>query len=123
SKAFVPNLISEVLGVKGVKLNSIEEFAKSNIEFKTIRLEPNGIPKEHMSFEQIDFNEWIESDWENSHLHNRFEESKFLLVVFQYLETQSQNPLRKLYFKGVKLWNMPELTLETEVKNMWIDTK
>ena len=68
NKAFNANLISAVLGVKGTKLESLREFNKANIKFKTIRLEPNGIPREHMSFEQIDFNRWIRDDWEESQI-------------------------------------------------------
>src|SRR5690554_5998184 len=45
NKSMIPQLISAILGIKGTKLNQIEEFSKANIEYKTVRLEPNGIPK------------------------------------------------------------------------------
>ncbi|MFQ9505863.1 MAG: MutH/Sau3AI family endonuclease [Veillonella sp.] len=54
---------------KRTKLESLREFSKANIKFKTIRLEPTGIPKEHMSFEQIDFHRWINDAWEDSQLY------------------------------------------------------
>ena len=47
NKAFNANLISAILGVKGTKLETLREFNKANIKFKTIRLEPDGIPCEH----------------------------------------------------------------------------
>src|SRR5699024_4878976 len=50
SKSFLPEFISSLLGIKGTSLNKIEEFQKANIDLKTIRLEPNGKPREHMSF-------------------------------------------------------------------------
>lgn len=119
SKGFIPTLISALLGIKGTRLDNIEEFAKANIQFKTVRLEPDGKPKESMSFENIDFHQWIHETWEESYLRKRFTETKFLFVVFQYKETKNVNPNRELYFKGIKLWNMPEETIETKMKQLW----
>ena len=123
NKAFNANLISAVLGVKGTKLESLREFNKANIKFKTIRLEPNGIPREHMSFEQIDFNRWIKDDWEESQIYENFEYTKYLFVVFQYDETETQNKDREPYLKGIMLWNMPEVVIEHELKDLWKTTK
>lgn len=119
SKSFVPSIISALLGIKGTRLDNIEEFAKANIQFKTIRLEPNGKPKESMSFENIDFDQWTSESWDDSYIRNRFLETKFLLVVFEYKETAKENPNRALYFKGIKLWNMPTPIIEKEVKEVW----
>lgn len=119
NKSFVPNLVSSLLGVKGTKLDNIAEFSKANIQFKTVRLEPSGKPKEHMSFEQIRFHEWVEETWEESFIREKFTETKFLFVVFEHRETLRENPNRKLYFKKVQLWNMPESVIENEVKDFW----
>ncbi|ENQ3077402.1 restriction endonuclease [Bacillus cereus] len=119
SKSFVPSLVSSLLGIKGTRLDNIEEFAKANIQFKTIRLEPNGIPKESMSFETIDFNQWTNETWEESYLRERFSETKFLFVVFEFRQTKKENQERELYLKGIKLWNMPVRTIETEIKQLW----
>ncbi len=119
SKHIIPQLISATLGINGTRLNQIDEFAKANIEYKTVRLEPNGIPKEHMSFEQIKFDEVYYETWEDSHLRNRFIDTKFLFVVFQYNETKSENENREPYFRGIKLWNMPEVVLDTKIKEVW----
>ena len=109
SKAFVANIISALLGIKGTKLDQIAEFAKANIQFKTIRLEPNGKPQESMSFKNIDFQQWTSESWEDSYIRNLFLETKFLFVIFEYKETKKQNPNRELFLTGVKLWNMPLL--------------
>lgn len=119
NKSTIANMISSLLGIKGTKLDDIEEFAKANIQFKTIRLEPNGIPKEHMSFENIDFEKWLKLDFEESQIYEKFEQTKFLFIVFAYNETKSQNPNREAYLKRVLLWNMPLQTIENEVKEMW----
>ena len=72
-----------------------------------------------MSFENIDFNRWTTESWEESYLRNRFYNTKFLFVIFQYKESKTINKNRKLYFKGIKIWNMPEITIETEMKQLW----
>lgn len=123
SKSFIPNIVSSLLGIKGTRLDNIEEFAKANIQFKTIRLEPNGKPEQHMSFENIDFHQWTQETWEESYIRQRFLETRFLFVVFEFKETKKQNPSRKLYFKGIKLWNMPYETIETKIKELWNEVK
>ena len=121
NKSTIADMISAILGIKGTKLDDIDEFAKANIKFKTIRLEPNGLPKEHMSFENVDFNRWISDSFEESQFYERFEQTKFLFVVFQFKETKSKNPNRTAYFKKVVLWNMPESIIQTDLKKMWTD--
>ncbi|MFD1927984.1 Sau3AI family type II restriction endonuclease [Sporosarcina siberiensis] len=119
SKSFLQQFVSQLLGIRGTKLNQIAEFAKANIHVKTIRLEPNGVPKEHMSFKNIDFHEWANEDWDESWLKNHFEETKFLFVVFQYKETFEKNPQRQLYFNGVLLWNMPLRKIDGQLYDFW----
>lgn len=123
SKSFLQEFVSGLLGIKGTKLNEIEEFSKANIQLKTVRLEPNGIPKEHMSFKNINFLQWKNESWEDSWLKNFFEETKLLFVVFQYKETEKQNKDRKLYFKGITLWNMPMKEIDSRLKDFWIHVK
>lgn len=123
SKSFVPSIVSSFLGIRGTRLKDIEEFAKADIEFKTVRLEPNGKPKESMSFETIDFHQWMKETWEDSHIRQRFLKTKFLFVVFEYKETKRENPDRELFFKGIKLWNMPYQTIETKIKELWEEVR
>ncbi|QCR31033.1 Sau3AI family type II restriction endonuclease [Lysinibacillus sp. SGAir0095] len=113
NRSAVPNLISALLGVKGTKLDKIAEFAKANIQFKTVRLQQSGKPKESMSFVNIDFNEVLQETWEESFIRNYFLETQILFVVFQY---DDQDALR---FKGIKLWHMPLNIIDKEVFNYW----
>lgn len=119
NKATIANMISVMLGITGTRLSDVDEFAKANIEFKTIRLEPNGRPKESMSFEQVDFNRWSAVEFEDSQFYEKFEQTKFLFIIFKYNETKKQNKHRIPYLKKVLLWNMPEQTIQTELKKMW----
>ncbi|MEK4698333.1 Sau3AI family type II restriction endonuclease [Solibacillus sp. FSL R7-0668] len=116
-KSFVPSLVSALLGVKGTKLDSIAEFAKANIQFKTVRLKPNGKPKESMSFVNIDFHEVIQEEWEDSFLYNYFSETKLLFVIFQIDEND------ELYFKGIQLWQMPEEQIDNELFHYWTEIR
>lgn len=113
NKSFIPQLISALLGMTGTKLDKIAEFAKTNIQFKTVRLKRNGIPKEHMSFVNIDFHEVVAEEWETSYIRNYFLETQLLFVVFQFNERD------ELIFKGIKLWHMPLDMIETKVYEFW----
>ncbi|WOV87391.1 Sau3AI family type II restriction endonuclease [Sporosarcina oncorhynchi] len=119
SKSFLQLFISNLLGIKGTRLEQIDEFAKANIQLKTVRLEPNGIPKEHMSFRNIDFVEWANENWEDSWLNEYFSETKLLFIVFKYKETAKENPNRKLFFQGITLWNMPMSEIEGRLKDFF----
>ena len=119
AKNFVHQFISLLLDLPTIQLNKIEEFQKANIVPKTIRLEPNGKPEQNMSFHNIDFNEWAYNDWEDSEWREYFEATKFLFFIFEYKEKTEDNKNRELYFKGLKLWNMPESMIESELYIFW----
>lgn len=121
SKSFLQQFISGLLGITGTSLDKIEEFAKANIQFKTIRLEPNGLPQEHMSFRNINFLKWATENWDDSWVKNYFSETKFLFVICYFKERKEVNPNRKLYFRGVKLWNLPAPLIEQHLQNFWVD--
>lgn len=68
------------------RLGDSDEFLKSGIMMKTIRLKTNGMPKESMSFKNIDYTEVYENDdWENSEAYEIFT-NRFLFIVFKPLE-------------------------------------
>lgn len=68
---------------KSKKLSNAEEFIKSGIVMKTIRIRSNGMPKEAMSFKNIDYSEIYDNDdWVESELYEMFT-NKFMFVVFK----------------------------------------
>lgn len=68
---------------KNKRLSTAEEFIKSGIVMKTVRLRPNGMPKEGMSFKNIDYCEIFDNgDWTESELYEIFT-NKFMFVVFK----------------------------------------
>lgn len=98
-----------MLGIKGEKA---EEFEKSGIVVKAIRIEQNGKIKENMSFPPFKFKELVNETWEESELFNYFDTTRFLFVIYQ-----SDGNHYKL--AGAQLWNMPYDDLHFTVQEGW----
>jgi DNA mismatch repair protein MutH len=108
AKSYFANLTNSILGLKlGQK---IEEFEKADIRVKTIRLKENNLPKEDISFPTFEYQELIETDWEDSDFKNILE-SKFFFVFYQFEG-------EKLILRKVKFWNMQHSDI-LEAKNVW----
>ena len=107
-------LISRMFDVKG-NLNETDEFLKANIIPRTVRVEENGRIKESMPFPAFKYNEIINQEWQTSDLREKLESTKYMFFVFKMKNGE-------YVFNGIKLWNIPELTLENEVKTMWNKT-
>lgn len=109
----------------GEKLDNMLEFKKANIEIKTILLKANGMPKESMSFEQINFCNLVGEEWDESKIKNKFENKKHLWIIFQSkikFNKQSELSLDDIILKKVMFWNMPISDLENSMKRVWSDT-
>lgn len=102
SKYFlIANKILTEKGIRGIDVTKSEEFKKSGIVIKTIRLKSNGKSAEAMSFENINYFDVIkEEDWYDSRLYEIFT-GRFLFVVFQEDENDTV-VLKKAFF-----WTMP----------------
>lgn len=108
AKSYFANLTNAILGLElGQK---IEEFEKADIQVKTIRLKENDLPKEDISFPTFEYQELVETDWEDSDFKNILE-SKFFFVFYQF---EGEN----LILRKVKFWNMPYSDI-VEAKNVW----
>ena len=107
-------LISRMFNVKS-KLSETEEFQKAKIIPKTIRIEENGRIKESISFPYFKYTEIVNQDWETSDLREELETTKYMFFIFKRENGE-------YIFKGIKLWNMPEVDIETSVMEMWKKT-
>ena len=108
AKSYFANLTNAILGLQlGQK---IEEFEKADIKVKTIRLKENDLPKEDISFPTFEYQELVETDWEDSDFKNILE-SKFFFVFYQF---EGEN----LILRKVKFWNMQYSDI-LEAKNVW----
>ncbi len=113
---------------KTKRLSQAEEFIKSGISLKTVRLSQTGMPRESMSFKNIDYCEVAENaEWEDSELYELFT-NRFMFVVFKPVagetitiqnnrtgeaETDQRYVLDKIFF-----WTMPQTDLE-DAKYYW----
>lgn len=126
-------------------IESSEEFKKSGIMMKTLRLEQTGRIIQSMSFENIDYQEVFEcEEWEDSRLYELFT-SRFMFVVYrntkkpimnreysEYLKMKNAERFEegKFPFKremsyvleDVFFWTMPQEDLE-EAKVYWEDIR
>lgn len=95
-------------------INRSEEFLKAGLTMKTIRIEHNGVIKEAMSFENIDYIEIAECDnWLESRLYELFS-SRFMFVVFREQHEGSEDyALNDVFF-----WTMPQADL-CWAENYW----
>lgn len=98
--------------LKKSKINQKDKVDGRTLAIKTVRLQGNGVPKESMSFEQIDFIGVHSEKWENSFIYNKFRNTLFCFIVFQSIG-------KDVYFKGFKLWQMPIEILEKDVFDFW----
>ena len=101
---------------RGEDVTKSDEFIKSGIVIKTIRLNKNGRPAEAMSFENINYFDILqEDDWYESRLYDIFT-GRFLFIVFQEGDDE-QVRLAKAFF-----WTMPVKDLD-EAAGYWLNIK
>ena len=107
-------IVNAMFNVKG-RLRNTDEFLKANIIPKTIRVEEDGNIKESISFPTFKFKEIIKEEWDNSELKEELETTKYMFFIFK---KENNNYI----FKGFKIWNMPQTTIDTVIKDFWNKT-
>ena len=108
-------IISRMLDVNNITKS--EEFIKSGMKFKTIKVESNGTIKESMSFPYFDFCELVKEEWESSTIRNMFLSTKFVFAVFK----KDKNEVER--FENIFFWKMPINDLDIEYKKVFNKTK
>ena len=123
SKSRYFNIANKIAGNAAVgNVNRTEEFRKSGLTMKTVRVRQTGVVKESMSFENIDYQEVFDcNDWVDSRLYELFT-SRFLLVVFRETDQDDKNA-GKLYGEEYRLdkvafWTMPSADLNV-ARDYW----
>ncbi len=114
---------------KSKRLSTSEEFIKSGIIMKTLRLRDNGMPRESMSFKNINYQEIFDNDeWIDSELYELFT-NRFLFVVFKPVKGKSitihnnstEKDISEISFilDKVFFWTMPPDILE-QARQYWL---
>lgn len=115
----IANAILTMQGIRGDDVKKSDEFQKSGIRIKTIRLQKSGRPKEAMSFENIDYFGILQEDnWYESRLYELFS-SRFLFIVFQDCGNDGEVDYR---MQEVFFWTMPGNDLES-AETYWQNIK
>ena len=111
-------MISNKIAGKGSvsNVNKSEEFEKSGLTMKTVRVKRNGSIKESMSFENIDYQEVADcGEWTDSRLYELFT-NRFLFVIFRETGNALQLPDGKTEpeykLEKVAFWTMPQEDLQ-----------
>jgi len=110
------------------RISASEEFVKSGIIMKTVRLRNNGKPKESMSFKNIDYCEIYDNDdWFESETYEVFT-NRFMFVVFKPVngetitvfnnKTEQFVTEQSYVLASVFFWTMPTEDLEV-AKEYW----
>lgn len=109
NKAQWNDLACKILGIRD---EHADEFEKANIKVKTIRIEENNTMRESMSFPPFKFLDLVEEEYEDSSLHDYFEETRLFFFVWK----RDGDVYR---VKGCLLWNMPHFDLDVTVRKEW----
>ncbi|MFA5421317.1 MAG: Sau3AI family type II restriction endonuclease [Bacilli bacterium] len=102
-------IAQKMLGLTG-KQSSTQEMLDSGIKLKTVRLNHNGIPHESMSFPTFEFEELINTTWEESDIRENFVDWKLMLFVFK--DNEHGNP----HFEKIVFWNIPNRIVDGPIK-------
>ena len=108
NKAQWNDLAFKILGTQD---EHADEFEKANIVVKTIRIEENNNMRESMSFPPFKFLELIKENYDDSTLHDYFEETRFSFCM------EKDGPVYRV--QGCQLWNMSHEDLEVTVRKEW----
>lgn len=101
--------------ILGVRTENAEEFEKANIVVKSIRVNGDGTGRkivESMSFPAFKVKELVDEEWETSEIHQYFEETKFLFVLYQQEKGE-------YYLSGALFWNMPNTEIDGDLQKEW----
>jgi len=98
--------------ILGIRDEHAEEFEKANIKVKTIRVEENNKIVENMSFPPFKFMDLVQEEYEDSTLHDYFDETRLFFFVWK-----KDGDVYRV--KGCMLWNMPYYDLNVVVRKEW----
>jgi type II site-specific deoxyribonuclease len=109
NKAQWNDLAYKILGIRD---EHADEFEKANIKVKTIRIEENNTMRESMSFPPFKFMDLVKEEYEDSTLHDYFDETRLFFFVWK-----KDGDVYRI--KGCQLWNMSHTDLEITVRKEW----
>ena len=98
------------LGISGKK-KATPEMEIAGIIFRTITVDKNGRPTEAMPFKSFEFEELINTPWEESSIREDFVDLKLMLFVFKEINGV-------ISFDKIVFWNAPNKVVDGTIKEM-----
>ncbi|MDP3305779.1 MAG: Sau3AI family type II restriction endonuclease [Erysipelotrichaceae bacterium] len=115
SKAINSLIIQRILGVS-IDIEKTDEFRKAAIKPKTVRIEHDGLIKEHMSFPTFRFCEIVVQSWEESDLIQLLTETRFMFIIFTGVKGKKDYTL-----SNIRFWSISE-SEKSECQRVWEKT-
>lgn len=106
-------IAQRMLGISG-KSKATTEMEIAGIIFRTITVDKNGRPTESMPFKAFEFEELINTPWEESSIREDFVDLKLMLFVFKEIDGV-------ISFDKIIFWNAPNKVVDGAVKKMHED--
>lgn len=123
-KSKYARVVKRILSDKLNKFEDAEEIRKAGIIVKTIRIRHNGHIRESMSFENIDYQEFMDTeDWTQSRWYEIIT-SRFMFIIFKEAEDGSPEwtDKERYVLDRVLFWTMPEHDI-TIAEKYWENIK
>lgn len=103
-------IAQRMLGISGKK-KATTEMEIAGIIFRTITIDKNGRPTEAMPFKSFEFEELINTPWEESSIREDFVDLKLMLFVFKEID-------EVISFDRIVFWNAPNKVVDGTIKDM-----
>ncbi len=103
-------LAQRMLGITGKK-KSTPEMEVAGIIFRTITVDKNGRPTESMPFKSFEFEELINTPWDESYIREDFVDLKMMIFVFNEIDGV-------ISFDKIVFWNAPNSIVDGTIKDM-----
>ena len=103
-------IAQKMLGISG-KAKATPEMEYAGIIFRTITVDKNGRPTEAMPFKAFEFEELINTPWEESSIREDFVDLKLMLFIFKEADDI-------ISFDKIIFWNAPNRVVDGTIKKM-----
>lgn len=98
SYSYLFNIMSAMFDTNGSNVNQTQEFIKEGYSLKTVTNRINNKDNQDMSFPNIDFTEIYNDDFENSTWHSYFNETTYILGVWDEYENKKFKFIKYVYW-------------------------
>lgn len=103
-------IAKKMLGITG-NAKATYEMEMAGIIFRTITVDKNGRPTESMPFKAFEFEELINTPWDESYIREDFVDLKLMIFVFKEIDGI-------IKFDRLAFWNIPNSVVDGKIREM-----